>query len=49
MKKHRRERKMFKIYQRFSANGGRIFKLSNMIKLLNPPASMEESLPHDSE
>ncbi len=28
---------------------GRIVKLSKMIKLLNPPAPMEEPLPHDSE
>jgi|GEM_PF-2381941 len=29
--------------------GGRIVKLINMNKLLNPPAPMEEPLPHDSE
>jgi hypothetical protein len=49
MKKHRREKKMFKIDQRFSAKGWRIDKLSNLTKLLNPPAPMEEPLPHDSE
>ncbi|MGB9700444.1 MAG: hypothetical protein ACPL5I_13800 [Thermodesulfobacteriota bacterium] len=49
MKKHRQEKKKFKIYQRSSAKSGRIVKLSNMIKLLNPPVPMEESLPHDSE
>jgi len=27
----------------------RIDKLSNLTKLLNPPAPMEEPLPHDSE
>jgi len=49
MKKHRREEKLFKIDQRFSAKGRRIVKLIKMIKLLNPPAPMEEPLPHDSE
>jgi len=49
MKKHRREKKMFKIDQRFSAKGRRIVKLSKMIKFLNPPGPMEEELPHDSE
>ncbi|MGB9698431.1 MAG: hypothetical protein ACPL5I_03500 [Thermodesulfobacteriota bacterium] len=49
MKKHRREKKMLKIYQRSSAKGGRIVKLSNIIKLLNPPVPIEESLPHHSE
>ncbi|MGB9700053.1 MAG: hypothetical protein ACPL5I_11785 [Thermodesulfobacteriota bacterium] len=49
MKRHRREKKMFKIYQRSSAKSGRIVKLSNIIKLLNPPVPMEESLPRDSE
>ncbi|MGB9697873.1 MAG: hypothetical protein ACPL5I_00680 [Thermodesulfobacteriota bacterium] len=49
MKKHRREKKMFKTYQRFSAKGGRIVKLSKMFELLNPPVPMEDSLPHDSE
>jgi len=29
--------------------GRRIVKLSKMIKFLNPPAPMEEPLPHDSE
>jgi len=29
--------------------GGRIVKLINMNKLLNPPKAMEEPLPHDSE
>jgi len=29
--------------------GRRIVKLIKMIKLLNPPAPMEEPLPHDSE
>ncbi|MGC8808987.1 MAG: hypothetical protein ACP5Q3_01910 [bacterium] len=29
--------------------GRRIVKLSNVIKILNPPVPMEESLPHDSE
>jgi len=29
--------------------GWAIFKLSNMIKLLNPPVPGVESLPHDSE
>jgi len=28
---------------------GRIVKLKEMIKLLNPPVPMEEPLPHDSE
>jgi len=49
MKKHRREKKLFKIDQRFSAKGRRIVMLSKMIKLLNPPVPMEEPLPHDSE
>jgi hypothetical protein len=49
MKKHRREKKLFKIDQRFSAKGRRIFELSNMIMLLNPPVPLEEPLPHDSE
>jgi hypothetical protein len=49
MKKHRREKKLFKIDQRFSAKGRRIGKISYLIKLLNPPAPMEEPLPHDSE
>jgi hypothetical protein len=49
MKKHRREKKLFKINQRFSAKGRRIAKLSKMIELLNPPVPMEEALPHDSE
>jgi hypothetical protein len=49
MKKHRREKKLFKIDQRFFRKGRRIVKLSKMIKLLNPPAPMEEPLPHDSE
>jgi hypothetical protein len=49
VEKHRREKKLFKIDQRFSAKGRRIIKLSNMIKLLNPPVPMEEPLPHDSE
>ncbi|MGB9698034.1 MAG: hypothetical protein ACPL5I_01505 [Thermodesulfobacteriota bacterium] len=49
MKKHRWDKKMFKVYHRFSAKGRRIFKLFNMIKLLNSPAPMEKSLPHDSE
>ncbi len=30
-------------------NGRRIIKPSKMNKLLNPPAPMEEPLPHDSE
>jgi len=49
MKKHRREKKLFKIAQRFSAKGRRIVKLNKMSKLLNPPELMEEPLPHDSE
>jgi hypothetical protein len=49
MKKHRREKKLFKIDQLFSAKGWRIVKLSKMIKPLNPPAPMEEPLAHDSE
>ena len=49
MKKHRREKKVFKIDQRFSAKGRRIGKISYLIKLINPPAPMEEPLPHDSE
>ncbi|MGB9699976.1 MAG: hypothetical protein ACPL5I_11370 [Thermodesulfobacteriota bacterium] len=49
MKKHRRDKTSFKIHQRFSAKGRRIVKLSNMIKLLNPPGPMEDSLLHDSE
>jgi hypothetical protein len=49
MKKHRREKKLFNNDQRFSAKGRRIVKLSKIIKLLNPPAPIEEPLPHDSE
>ncbi|MGB9698382.1 MAG: hypothetical protein ACPL5I_03255 [Thermodesulfobacteriota bacterium] len=49
MEKHRRQKKLFKIHQRFSAKGRRIFKLSRMLKLLNPPAPMENPSPHDSE
>jgi len=48
MKKQRRDKKMFKIDQRLSPKGGRTVKLSKMIKLPNPPAPMENPLPHDS-
>jgi len=49
MKKHRRERKIFEVDQRFSAKGRRIIKLSKMVKLLNPAELREDPLPHDSE